>query len=219
MSSPLHLRDARKDEMYSLIALAGRAFKGRAFSDALFPPHLQTYPNEELDFRAERQLRRFDKEDLHYLVVADEADTPVGWAIWQSPSISETKPGEPEGAGAALRAALPKDLPKGLDLAVLAELEKGTEVLDKTLQDALGQDGYKQAWYLDAIAVDPDHQRRGIAKMLMQWGHERADAEHRNVRLMSSEKGSNLYRAVGYEEVGSVECCGAMEYAFIRKAA
>lgn len=54
--------------------------------------------------------------------------------------------------------------------------------------------------------------------MLMQWGHDRADEEHKNVRLMATEKGAKLYRSLGYEEVGSLEVFGAIEYAFIRKA-
>lgn len=146
MSSPLHVRDARKDELYYLIELSGRAFKGRAFSEALFPPHLRTDPKEEADFRAGRQLRRWDNEDFHYIVVADEEDKPVGWAVWQSPSNVETQPGESEGASAALRKSLPKDLPKGLDVSVLQEVEAKTQVLDKTLRDSLGEDGYKKAW-------------------------------------------------------------------------
>lgn len=54
--------------------------------------------------------------------------------------------------------------------------------------------------------------------MLMQWGQERADQEHRNVRFMASESGSRMYRALGYEELGSVDCYGGMESSFIKKA-
>lgn len=53
--------------------------------------------------------------------------------------------------------------------------------------------------------------------MLMQWGLERAEKEHTNVRLMSSEAGAKLYRAVGFEEVGSLDVFGGMEYAFIKR--
>lgn len=132
--------------MYALAELGGRAFKGRPLSEALFPLHLQTYPNEELDYRVARQLQRFDNEDLHGIVVANQEDRPVGWAIWQSPSGLGPDSGHPEGARAALEASLPKNLPKGLDLAVLAEVKEGIEVLDKSLRDALGEDGYKEAW-------------------------------------------------------------------------
>lgn len=72
---------------------------------------------------------------------------------------------------------------------------------------------------LDSLAVDPAQQRRGIGKMLVQWGQDRADEEHKNVRFTSSEKGAKLYRSLGYEEIGSLEICKGTEYAFIKKAA
>lgn len=52
----------------------------------------------------------------------------------------------------------------------------------------------------------------------MHWGQERADQDHKNVHFMASEQGSKLYRALGYEEVGSIDCLGGMEYAFIKRA-
>lgn len=54
--------------------------------------------------------------------------------------------------------------------------------------------------------------------MLVAWGEERALKENKNVRLMASMAGSKLYRAMGYQEVGSREILGGMEYAFIKRA-
>lgn len=54
--------------------------------------------------------------------------------------------------------------------------------------------------------------------MLMQYGEERAEKDGKNIRFMASESGAKMYRALGYEEVGSREILGGMEYAFVRRA-
>lgn len=69
---------------------------------------------------------------------------------------------------------------------------------------------------LNAIAVNPTHQREGIGKMLTQWGLERAANEGKNIHLLSSPTGARLYRAMGFEEVGSGEISGGMEFAFVK---
>lgn len=142
MSSSLHLRKARKEELKTLIQISARAFKGRPLSEALFPAHLQTDPNQDLEFRLERQRSKFDNEDLHYIVVADDQDKPLGWAVWQNPTQHATPPAGSEAANASLR----ENPPPGMDLAVLDIFEKGTAALGKNLRDALGEDGYNNAW-------------------------------------------------------------------------
>lgn len=72
---------------------------------------------------------------------------------------------------------------------------------------------------LDIIAVDPNHQRKGIGKMLMEWGEERAAKQHKNIRFMASTAGAKMYRALGYEEVGALDILGGMEHSFIKKRA
>lgn len=142
MSSSVHLRKASKDEIDILIRISARAFKGRPLSEALFPPHLQTDIDQDHEFRAERQRAKFDNEDLHYIVAADDQDAPLGWALWQSPTHDSTPPAGSESANAELR----ENPPAGMDLAVLDIIEKGTAALGKNLRDALGEDGYKNAW-------------------------------------------------------------------------
>lgn len=142
MSSSLHLRKARKDEIDTLIQISAKAFKGRPLSDALFPPHLETDPDQNRKFRAERHREKFDNKDLHYIVVADDEDRPLGWALWQSPDQDATPPAVNEAANAALR----ENPPPGMDVSVLDVFEQGTAVLAKNLRDALGEDGYSTAW-------------------------------------------------------------------------
>lgn len=77
---------------------------------------------------------------------------------------------------------------------------------------------YKIISGLDAIGVDPDQQRKGIGRLLMQYGAERAERDGKNIRFMASENGAKLYRALGYEEVGSCEILGGMEYSFVKRA-
>lgn len=70
---------------------------------------------------------------------------------------------------------------------------------------------------LNAIAVDQVHQRKGIGKMLTQWGVERAKKQNKNIHFLSSPAGAKLYRTMGFEEVGSGEILGGKEYAFVRR--
>lgn len=53
--------------------------------------------------------------------------------------------------------------------------------------------------------------------MLMQYGAERAEKDGKNIRFMASASGAKMYWALGYEEVGSHEILGEMEYAFVQR--
>lgn len=55
--------------------------------------------------------------------------------------------------------------------------------------------------------------------MLMEWGHERAAKQEKNIRLIGTASGAKMYRALGYEEVGALEVLGGVEGAFIKKRA
>lgn len=54
--------------------------------------------------------------------------------------------------------------------------------------------------------------------MLMQYGAARAEKDGKNIRFMASASGAKMYQALGYEEVGSREILGGMEYAFVQRA-
>lgn len=66
--------------------------------------------------------------------------------------------------------------------------------------------------------MDPAHQRKGVGKLLTRWGVDRAVEEHKSIHFLSSPAGAQLYRAMGFEEVGSGEILGGVEYAFVKRA-
>lgn len=57
-----------------------------------------------------------------------------------------------------------------------------------------------ERWYLDGLAVDPLHQRRGIGLKLMEWGMERSKEEGIPVTLIASPAGLRLYEKLGFKE-------------------
>ncbi|KUI70014.1 hypothetical protein VM1G_04737 [Cytospora mali] len=216
--SSLHIRHARETESHTIAQLLITAFRGRAMNDAIFPEHLRgdTGASEELELRAGNLARSIGNNNHHHIVVADDADEVVGYAEWvdgEDPVVDMT-PEERK----KKRAERIEKLPKSLDLEAFDRAMAELVPLFDMLKGALGKEGYNNSWSLNAIAVDPVHQRKGIGKMLTGWGLKRAEKEQKNIHFLSSPSGAKLYRAMGFEEVGSKEILGGMEYAFIKRA-
>ena len=70
---------------------------------------------------------------------------------------------------------------------------------------------------LEYLGVDPDHQRRGVGRMLLGWGTERADAGDKECYLFGTVAGRPLYEGAGFEVVKEVKVFGAPHYAMLRK--
>jgi predicted N-acetyltransferase YhbS len=60
-----------------------------------------------------------------------------------------------------------------------------------------------QLLYLDlnALSVDPRHQRKGIGQSLVRWGIERAKQDNKSVIIVANPTGAPLYRKMGLEEI------------------
>ncbi len=62
--------------------------------------------------------------------------------------------------------------------------------------DALGD-----YWYLCALGVEPERQRKGVGSLLLRWGLERAREEGVPVSLIGSDEGRRLYAKYGFKVV------------------
>ncbi|KAK2601384.1 hypothetical protein N8I77_010839 [Diaporthe amygdali] len=220
MSRPIHVRYARQDELPAMAQLSITAFRqsGREVNAALFPEHLRVNPGDadEIEFSVKNMARTFDNKSRHYVVAVDEQDTIMGWAEWTSGDepVVEMTPEERE----KKRAEGISRLPRSFDLQAAERLGREADELSKSLKEALGEEHYQNSWSLNSVAVDPAHQRKGVGKLLTGWGLERAAEENKAVHFLSSPSGAQLYRAMGFEEVGSGNILGSVEYAFIKRA-
>ena len=62
------------------------------------------------------------------------------------------------------------------------------------------------AWAeLHVIGVDPTYQRRGIGKMLLQYGIDGARADGKDAYLIAAPAGMALYRGNGFQSLGSLD--------------
>ncbi len=65
--------------------------------------------------------------------------------------------------------------------------------------------GGKKHFLVMMLAVDPEFQRMGVGKRLLEWGLEKADAEGLECWIDASQAGKGLYEKMGWKEVGVVE--------------
>lgn len=143
MSSTLHIREAREDDLPTMTRISIEAFRGRPMNEAKFPPHLRILPGDEdkVGPVTERRRARLGRPNVHTLVVVDEADHVLGAAEWQSVPEPLVPVLTPEA-----REARFAELPSCVDRAAIEALERDGLLLDQTIRDALGEEGYDNSW-------------------------------------------------------------------------
>ncbi|KAI1771395.1 acyl-CoA N-acyltransferase [Hypoxylon cercidicola] len=62
----------------------------------------------------------------------------------------------------------------------------------------------RQYVYLSSMAVDPEHQRRGVGRLLAQWGVDVAEQLGVPMYTESSKAGLRLYESVGFKRLTHV---------------
>ncbi|GFF38514.1 hypothetical protein IFM58399_05260 [Aspergillus lentulus] len=221
----LSIRPAREADLETIASIAAAAFNPTtdAISRRLFPPDLQPtdMPAGEAcrQWRAARKSASFHSDGTALMVAVDDAlhGQIVGFALWDVPipvpvpagagRCEPRQPQEPEPEPAAHAHA-------GLDQSALAEMRR---ILAEDARAHFGDEMKRNVWHLDYIAVDPRHRRRGIGKILLQWGVQRAAAEQRDCYLVATPAGRPLYEAAGFRELATLPIFGVPHWSMIKR--
>jgi len=65
--------------------------------------------------------------------------------------------------------------------------------------------------------VDPKHQRKGVGRLLLDGGIDKAKEQRRDVYIISMEAGRPLYLGAGFKQIGSLETFGVSQYPMLLK--
>ncbi|SPJ73403.1 uncharacterized protein FTOL_03133 [Fusarium torulosum] len=191
----IRLVEAREEDLPAIARIATSAFHPNtdALSRRLFPPHLQPkdLPDGEAayDWRAARKASSLASLESHLVVAIDDEkerdERIVGFSLWDAPPATE---GEPSPSQEIKCAALDKEA-----------FNEMKETVNQDAIDTFGEKGIAGVWHLDYIGVGPGNQRRGIGKMLLQWGLERAAKEGKDCYLIATEAGRPLDTSLFYD--------------------
>ncbi|KAI9903426.1 hypothetical protein N3K66_002778 [Trichothecium roseum] len=217
----LRIRDATWEDLPAIGRIATRAFHPSTdpISAALFPPHLREAETADggdgHDAEAWRRARKavgFQGQRTVMIVAVDDERRGdiAGFAYWERPlGEGESESGEEGGEEAVGEVKV-----KGLDEEAFAEMKR---VVGAAADDVLGKGGVAKTWHLEYLGVDPNHQRRGVGRMLLNWGTKRADAGEKDCYLFGTAAGRPLYEAAGFTIAKDVTIFGAPHYAMLRR--
>ncbi|RBA14175.1 hypothetical protein FPRO05_02967 [Fusarium proliferatum] len=207
----IRLIEASEEHLPAIARIATSAFHPNtdALSRRLFPPHLQPIdlPDGEAayDWRFARKASSLASPESHLAVAIDDEkvhdDQVVGFSLWDAPPAT----GGDSGPSKEIRCT-------ALDKEAYNEMKK---TVNQDAVDTFGEQGIAGVWHLDYIGVSPGNQRRGIGKMLLQWGLNRAAEEGRDCYLVATEAGRPLYVAAGFEDIRVVSILGIPHYSMI----
>ncbi|KAK5994855.1 hypothetical protein PT974_03241 [Cladobotryum mycophilum] len=208
------VREANKQDLPAIARIASTAFHptNDIVSRNLFPSYfLPTGISAEYAAYWWRFLQKKTSLDDQHTLMTVAIDSCldhqiVGFASWELPhgdEAHEATPVEPN---------IPE--PPELDRNAFDEF---ISALDQDHKATFGERGIKDVWHLDHFGVDLRHQRKGVGKVLLEWGLRHAAKEGRDCYLTSTPAGKSLYTAAGFEVVRPVPVFGELFYSMILK--
>ncbi|KAK6069838.1 acetyltransferase [Seiridium cupressi] len=220
-TTPIRIRVATKEDIPTMVDILHRAFAPNKVQTILFPEHLKTIPGsgDYLAFRTSRFERDFLKMKPHMYYIVAVQDTPsgdevmVGCAEWMAP-VDEADSEPAKKKTWKERAAA---LPAGMDPEAYRAHFECTKKLEAAVDEFVGEGSTKRMWWANSIAVDPDHQGKGIGTVLARWGIEQADKDGKDVFLIASSAGALLYRKLGFTDICSEEALGQRSHAMVKR--
>ncbi|KAH6886975.1 acyl-CoA N-acyltransferase [Thelonectria olida] len=197
----LNLRAATEADLADIVDVSTAAFEADAIMRRLTPSHLQAPDGSSIQalrqWRIARKIVRFRAERTIMMVaVDDEGGKIVGYSIWQRPVGDDEEEEEQQPTQMTLT---------GVDQDAYAELHR---ILGEDERESFGDRGTKDIWHLASIGVHPQYQKRGIGKILLNWGVQEASKQGKDCYLVATPTGVALYRAAGFENVRTMEIFG-----------
>ncbi|KAH8882621.1 acyl-CoA N-acyltransferase [Thozetella sp. PMI_491] len=217
MAAKVYVRHATEDELTKLADIGSLAFKHNPQSELVFPERLRVKPGnqDEIEFRVGRWKKLLPEPTSHFLTAVeakpDGTEELIGMALWTSPPEPGKEPTEEEKEKKKKEAS---NLPPFVDREAVTKLRESMQNWETSL---LGEEGTKNYWVLQAIAVHPGHQRKGAGRMLVQWGIDEATKNGLDVWLIATPDGRKLYTSMDFEYIAERVELGEIQTAMKKK--
>ncbi|KAK2801316.1 hypothetical protein FQN51_005416 [Onygenales sp. PD_10] len=207
----MHIRPLQPADFSDAATLLADAFRDDEVFIHLYPGRMQYYSHYRASFLHRIKLRFSTPGWITYVAVTDPGDDGpgqpggkiVGYAAWERKGDSDAArqwKSKNESIWCRLETFLQTieeqytsffHLDKSSDASNLAAFVDATaNNFPSTI--------FPEMWYLALLGIHPGYQRRGIGALLVNWGIERAQAEHIPAGLESSVMGSGLYQKFGF---------------------
>lgn len=200
----MHLRHACRADIPTLATTSALAFDQDVLNVYLNPGK-ERYPEHHRNVWLQLHLPRYYTPNAHIVVVETEGDfdsppVVVGHAFYERMSPHPPRPTPWQALNLGL-IKLSQSYSKLFHLNPAVSSSRTTAFYNALKLDFQDIDEY---WHLRELAVHPDHQRKGVGKMLVDWGIEKAGEEGVPLGLESSPVGRGLYEQRGFRFYGVI---------------
>ena len=222
----MHLRPTTAADIPRCVTIHDAAFEGNELSNFLAPDrakHPLSWRQQALKFQRNNY---YQPNTWSFVCVADTDDDfagvgeILGYACWVRRASKEDSAADPWTRHMSV-------LERAESWLCWAEFKWGETLRtnpavswarkDAFMRSIVASTGFAPIraathWYLGSLAVAPEYQRRGVARRLVDWGLQRAEAETEEreavgkapvpVALVGTAPGLHLYRSLGFKVVG-----------------
>lgn len=221
----MHVRSVQQKDLFDYARVVGQSMWDDEIM-AYTAPHKDKYPDSFFQYTLYRTKIRWYRGELLFLAVSDENDADwtgkeviMGYCCYSTTVNGKQKPVRGGWLGnkferlaldcygryaeffAVNKSCDPAGERHFRSVLQVDFMEPYYAALPEADRQRLGA----QHWELELLGTHPDFRRRGVGKMMLQWGFERAREDNVPLILVATVTGEKLYLSTGFREVNRLD--------------
>lgn len=186
----LSLHPVRMEDIPRIVAISCAGLAAAPFHSSLWPNGVSSTAMKQLIAKDTHDLQT--KHNISWICIRDasinnEIIAVAKWRLEDAKSYEEKK-----------RETMSSS-PEGMCKEAAEAFSRANS---GTLRDVMSS---REFWHLGTLVTDPQHERRGAGKMLVEWGCRRADTAGLKCSLHATPGGKKLYLACGFQVISEEE--------------